>query len=339
MSSNRQKVYKIPPELSHWIEQKLNSLGWSFKKNKQLAKVILEVSTHFQNSDSKTPWDSKDKMAAYLTYFFPLNYIRTLKVIDEALDFNLLDSVEHVVDFGCGPGTGTRAFLDNTNIKKFTGIDETPLLSPYYLSHKKESSIHYKMEPPRKSNTRDLLLASYVFNEMSSLPEWVFHFDKMILIEPSTHQAFPHFLSMRQSLIEKKWSILAPCPHQKQCPLQGSKKDWCHDRVHWEMPDWFADLSKSLPIQNNTMTFSYLIASKNQSSQKSYSRIVGDPLKEKGKTRWLYCEDDNKKYLSFLKRQGEAPEIARGDKITLKKSENKGGEVRFEQTDLTIHSI
>ena len=338
MTTREPKKYKIPEDLSLWIEKQINTLGMSLDQPKKIAKAVLEVSDHFKSSDSKTPWNSKAHTAAYLAYFFPLNYIRNLKVVDEAKAFGFFEGIDEVIDFGCGPGTGTRALLDQTEIKSFTGIDEERNLSPLYLSHQTKRELFYKMQAPKKVSKSSLLFASYVLNEMEELPSWSLNFEKIVLLEPSTHQAFPKFLTLRDRFIEEGYQILAPCPHHLGCPLSGNKKDWCHDRVHWLQPPWFEKLSSHLPIRNKTLTFTYLIAQKKSQTKNTYQRIVSDALVEKGKTRWLLCQDENKTYLSFLKRQGEPPALFRGDRIQLKKTEDKGQEKRFQLEDLEILS-
>lgn len=117
--------------------------------------------------------------------------------------------------------------------------------------------------------------------------------------------------------------------------MSESRKDWCHDRVYWEQPAWFTNLEKELPIKNPSLTFSYLIATRKPKAPiASYWRIVGDGLKEKGKTKWLICKDSDRNFISFLKRSGRAPFLYRGERITLTDFEEKGTELRFTEKDL-----
>ena len=325
------KVYKWPFHWDSWIDKQLKYKGYGLSQSKDLAKAILTVSDSFKDQNSVTPWESNEGWVAYLCYFFPLNYIRSLKVIDEAKAFQFFDGIQSAVDLGCGPGTSTKAMIDSeTTIPHFCGLDNNPNLKGLYLdAPRKSTELDFRgMRWPENSSS-SLLMASYVLNELEEIPEKIFNFDRLMLLEPSTHQAFPKIVELRKQLIEKGYQIVAPCPHHQDCPLETSKKDWCHDRVHWESPKWFQEIEKHLPMKNRTLTFSYLLASKTPLAKPDFSRVVGDHLKEKGKSRWLLCRSSEREFLSHLKKQGKPPEIHRGERIEIENPETKGNEVRF----------
>ncbi len=331
------KVYSLPPHLSQWIEVQLKGLGYELHSPQKLAKAVLEVSNDYQEVSTKTPWHRPEAIAAYLAYFFPLNYIRSLKVIDEGKKWGFFNDSENLLDFGCGPGTLTKALLDDKDFefKKYQGFDSESRISKLYEdSPAANATVQFHREMPSTKQKNNLLLASYVLNELKKTPQWIFDFEKILIIEPSTKQAFPELLNVRDQLIEKKYFIVAPCPHSHQCPLQESKRDWCHDRVHWQQPEWFQRIENHLPIKNNTLTFSYLLASRKPLNIPTFARVVGDAQVEKGKTRWMICQGPEREFLSFLKRQGEAPQIHRGDRLQLSHFEKKGSELRFDLENL-----
>lgn len=330
--------YSIPEDVQHWIQKHLHAKSASFERSSDLAKAILEVSDHFQSASSQTPWQQDSHWAAYLSYFFPLNYIRCSKVIDEAKFFGLFDGITSMVDFGCGPGTFTRALLaqGKFDLEKIQKIDIQKNLAPLFLNQPNhEIDLSFSLSLNKTKPSKNLLVASYVLNEMEDVPEFINDFERIIIIEPSTKQAFPKLLQTRDFLMEQGYQILAPCPHMQACPLAESKKDWCHDRALWEQPDWFKKIEEKLPIKNRTLSFSYLIASKTPLTKPKYKRIVGDPLIEKGKTRWMLCQSQDREFLSHLKRQGKPPELNRGDRIQLDQYEKKGQELRFNVDDLS----
>jgi hypothetical protein len=140
-------------------------------------------------------------------------------------------------------------------------------------------------------------------------------------------------LQRRKDLLQKGFSMWAPCPHQQACPLfENSKTDWCHDRIFFDQPAWFTAIEKHLPIKNTNLTFSYLLASKKTAPPVSRWRTVGDLLEEKGKTRQMICRGSEREFLSWLHRDGPAPEIPRGHLIDPPESfEKKGTELRVNQ--------
>ncbi len=170
---------------------------------------------------------------------------------------------------------------------------------------------------------------SYSLTELDQIPRWSLNSEALLIIEPSTQQDGRKLLELRQNLIEQKYFIWSPCPHQQACPLYvGSKTDWCHDRVHFSKPTWFEEVEKYLPMKNGTLTFSYLAARKTAPPLPSWSRLVGDQLHEKGKTRQLICRGPEREFLSWLHRQGEVPVYDRGDRVLLTDFEKKSNELR-----------
>lgn len=326
------KTYLWPESLTLWIDKHLKKIGFNINKSQALAKAILQTSNDYQEISSITAWQEQSTQAAYLAYFFPLNYIRSLKVIDEALRWDFFANSSHVVDFGCGPGTLTKALLNSTSHhwNAIVGVDLHSDLQGLYLdTPRSQTHLSYSQNRPNVHSTGSLLAASYVLNELVDLPPWLFDYEKIMILEPSTKQAFPQLLKLRDSLLEKNYHIIAPCPHSHSCPLTQSKKDWCHDRVHWQQPDWFKAIENHLPIKNRTLTFSYLLASKTAIKQPQFARVVGDAQIEKGKTRWMVCQGPEREFLSYLKRQGEAPDLSRGDRVQLDIFEKRGDEIRF----------
>lgn len=331
--------YKLPDDLEIWIEKYLNRYQHSLQKPGPLAKAVLAVSKNFQSQESTTPWQTSDQWAAYIGYYLPLNYIRSLKVIDEAKHWDLFDGVDEIVDFGCGPGTFSKALAQDSELSfsTFSGYDIEGRLGALYLDTPRSGfDMSFKTGVPDRPKNSSLLVSSYTLNELSKIPDWLFNFKSMIIVEPSTKQAFPRLLELRKTLMEQGYQVIAPCPHSHQCPLQESKKDWCHDRVLWEQPEWFQKLENQLPIKNRTLTYSYLIATKKQIERHNHWRVVGDSLIEKGKTRWMICRSDQREFLSHLKRHGEAPHLSRGDRIFIENCEAKGNEIRFDKKDLKV---
>lgn len=331
------KTYELPHWMAPWIDKHLKAIGYGLSKPQKLAKAILNASTDYQESLSTTPWKDPAAQAAYLSYFFPLNYLRTLKVIDEGKRWGFFEGVDSVLDFGCGPGTTSKALLndDEITVPQFHGTDIFPELGGLYLdSPRTNSEMRFHLQRPAKVDANSLLSASYVLNELKGTPPWFFDFDKLLVIEPSTKQAFPKLIELRSELLAKGFDVVAPCPHSHTCPLSESKRDWCHDRLHWEQPAWFQKIQALLPIKNNTLSFSYLLASRTPLTTEPYARVVGDALVEKGKTRWLICQGPEREFLSFLKRQGKAPLLRRGDRLQLSLFEKRGQELRFELKDL-----
>lgn len=82
----------------------------------------------------------------------------------------------------------------------------------------------------------DLVVASYVIGELApaALAELVRHawartLDTLVIIEPGTTAGYRRTLTARDAVIAAGGSVLAPCPHDRPCPLPEG--DWCHFSV------------------------------------------------------------------------------------------------------------
>jgi hypothetical protein len=326
--------YKISDELFLVINTQLEKYGlrWGQKK---LAQAVLELSNHFnQNSIKQSLWHDKNLQAAYLAYFLPLNILRIMSLKTE-IEF-LFNNDTEIIDFGSGPGSFHLALLAELKLpfKNIEFIEKDLSAIGMHKDLIRGLTNNNPMEWTNGVNlqTKDKLgVFSYALNELETYPKWLFDFESIIIIEPSTQMFGRKLMELRAQLMEHGFQILAPCTHQTACPLlTQSKKDWCHHRIPIKMPHEWLALEKQLPMKNNTITFSYLVASKTvQNKNVGSTRVIGDTLKEKGKTRQAICRNNDREFLSWLKKNKNAEKIPRGSLIQLPEDlEKKGDEVR-----------
>jgi ribosomal protein RSM22 (predicted rRNA methylase) len=187
-------------------------------------------------------------------------------------------------------------------------------------------------------------VCSYALTEFEVVPEWLFQAKAIIIIEPATREDGRKLLALRSDLIKNGFEIWAPCLHQMNCPLlQETKNDWCHDRVHFEKPEAFQKIENLLPIKNDTLTLSYLVAKKKSDiktdSASSLStntvRVIGDFLNEKGKSRQLICRNSKREFLTQLKRKLTPLEFERGDILKISSPIKEIGNELRTDSDLT----
>ena len=291
----------------------------------KLADHVLQLSDFYIDQPSaQTPWEKEYCYQAYRHYFLPLNYIRNDLIVRRGLEVGFFADLENSVDWGSGPGTSTLSLNAHLNLKKNVLID----LSKRSLS--KFSSLwsgfkNFEFSETLKDHglnyNKSLLVCSYSLTEKNELPDHWEKYEALMILEPATSDDGRKLLALRQQLIQKGFSIWAPCLHQAPCPLlTQTKRDWCHDRVKVEAPDWFRDLEKKLPIKNNTVTTSYLLARRKKPTiaAKTRVRLVGDQLNEKGKTRQMLCRGENREFLAWMHKdwsvkKGDIPELFRGD--------------------------
>ncbi len=326
----------------------LNQLGRSLSESEKLAEDVLRLSDHFiQSPGASTPWSEVWAQAAYLSYFLPLNSLRVARAAQKAAELGFFKGLNTVHDFGSGLGAATWTLFPHLPsetswnhwevspeaIDIHQRIVEQP---PRHTWHRLDLRAEGLPEIPKSEAAGTLAVFSYSMVELGLAPHWKVFPEALLIIEPSTRDEGRKLLFHRQRLL-KDWGYQAwaPCPHQEACPLlTDSEKDWCHDRLHWTQPEWFQGISKHLPMKNHTLTHSYLALRKTPTPVESApdalpGRIVGDELREKGRTRFLICTGPQRRFLTWLQRQGPTPHLERGDLVAI----NPGG-VEFRDREI-----
>lgn len=322
---------------SYLIEEKL----WG--QWHRIANHINKVSDHFIHRRGVTPWDDPLDRAAYLLYFLPLNVARVSAVWETVIktDFPIQ---KEVIDFGSGPGTSFWCLPESLKINHWINWESSvAAMDLHQKLQKTHPSVHLKKVDCRWQRDKPVLkgktlIASYSLNELETWSSLGDEVQSLILIEPSVQEVGRQLMELRQELIKRDFLIWAPCTHQGECPLlKESKRDWCHDRIFFKAPFWWQEIQNLLPMKNDSVTFSYLLAARRGSVaqlQKAspghqLARVIGDTLFEKGKVRQAICRKSEREFLSWLKKEGDLPMIPRGSLIELPEQiEKKGNEIR-----------
>ncbi len=105
----------------------------------------------------------------------------------------------------------------------------------------------------------------------------------LIIIEPGTPQGYGNILTARRLLIERGAQILAPCTHNRPCPVAPAfkeGKDWCHFSVRIPRGKYHKRAKDgALPYEDEK--FSYLVASPSPHPVPK-ARVIRAPIKKTG---------------------------------------------------------
>ncbi len=344
---------KFPDKYTKIIDQLLSQIGYDLDKPHRLAKAIIGLSNEYNTRNlSANIWASPEKTAAYLCYFFPLNYLRAQRVflqLQEVGFWNL--NHQHWLELGSGCGTAFLAYLD-MNESSDLSINLVATATFVESSHAAnkimekilegtQTSRHLKIRRPKAEwkismpnnqtlEKSTLFVASYSLNELTSIPAFIQNSENLLIIDSSLQEQTRKLMKLRQDLISKDYFAWAPCTHQDPCPLLlHSKKDWCFDRFFIEQPSWLQNIETYLPMKNRTLTHSYLAVSRTAPTlSKSFARVIGDTLKEKGKNRQAVCQSSEREFLAWLKKMGTPPTVPRGTLLTTQDLIKVGKELR-----------
>lgn len=97
----------------------------------------------------------------------------------------------------------------------------------------------------------------------------------VLAMEPSSKRVSRDLQALRDSLIaEEGISIIGPCLHQRQCPLNvTAKADWCHFYSEWQPTPLIEAFDKVCSLKKQYLSYSYLIFS---ASDKNHENFPGN---------------------------------------------------------------
>lgn len=298
---------QIPEELQLAIDELVQNIPPS-----ALKKAREELSQNYKASPSSfSIFRSDVQKLAYLTTRMPATYAAIRSVLQRIV------SCRSFLDLGAGPGTASWAAFE-----LFPELEKVSLMehSQDAISMGQKLAegrwpvsatwIHQSLEAVEVFPEADVAVLSYVLNEVKNAERvvercWNSPISTLVIIEPGTPRGFSLLKALRQKLISWGAHLVAPCPHAKECPIQGS--DWCHFSSRVERTRLHRYLKEgSLGYEDEK--FSYLIVSK-AAQPLCNARIIRHPQKNSGHVRLSLCTNEGS-----LKEKV----VTRSDKISYK---------------------
>lgn len=166
----------------------------------------------------------------------------------------------------------------------------------------------------------DVVTVSYVLSELSAVAQ-----RRLVsaaigaagravaVIEPGTPSGHQRILAARQALLDADWQVVAPCPHQLDCPVR--QPDWCHFSARVERSSVHRQL-KGGELGHEDEKFSYVVAVPAgpdlPDSGGGSARVLRHPVKRKGLVELQLCRPDGSAGRAVVtKRRGASYKQAR----------------------------
>ncbi|MCH9610841.1 MAG: hypothetical protein S4CHLAM81_10480 [Chlamydiales bacterium] len=218
-------------------------------------------------------WALDEKTAAiYLEVRFPATQAVLQRVMQEAPAGNSL------LDFGAGPGC-------DLEYEKITRVEHNPHI--FKIGKKRHPKDHWLTALPKERH--DIVLCSYSLGESPHMIEqlWELTNVALIIVEPGTPAGYQNILDFRERVIKRGGFVVAPCPHEKRCPMQSG---WCHFGTK------VARTQKHRILKGGTLgweeeKYSFVILSKEEPKERKF-RILHVPQKRKGHIKLTLCEEE-----------------------------------------------
>jgi ribosomal protein RSM22 (predicted rRNA methylase) len=227
-----------------------------------------------------------------------------------------------LLDVGAGPGVAAWAALEAwPSLNELTLVEVEPAMVAAG-SELLPDATWVAGEVSGARGPADLVLASYVLGELDDAGSaaaalWEQSADTAVFVEPGTPVGYGNVLAARAAALDRGAYTLAPCPHDRPCPLPAG--DWCHFAVRLPRSKLHR-LAKGADLGWEDEKFSYAVLVREPLAP-APARIIRQPQIRSGHVNLVTCEPDGVHERTVSRREGalyrEARKAAWGDAIAL----------------------
>jgi ribosomal protein RSM22 (predicted rRNA methylase) len=313
----------IPSDLPAELKAALQRKAQGLTRNDAAARAAAISQTYRSGGGSSTIRNESDALA-YALARMPATYAAVVAGFNALSEIRPEFTPVSLLDIGAGPGTATWAAAQAfESLDAFSAIDANPALRSLALDLAAASArlhgLNYAQNEAsaglRNAASADLVLASYIIGEMNADRQaaladlmWAATSDTLLVVEPGTPAGYRRILDLRRQLIARGAHVIAPCPHDRECPLaafsdktgtasprenaskQKAVPDWCHfvqrlprSRAHKHIK------GAELPFEDEK--FSYVALARTPARQRP-ARVLAPPLVTKAAMRIKLCRPD-----------------------------------------------
>ncbi|KAG2184542.1 hypothetical protein INT43_000451, partial [Umbelopsis isabellina] len=286
---------------------------------------------------------------AYVAGAMPATYAAIYNVLKELKERICGFEPKSMLDFGTGPGTAIWAAREHFKLDSCTGVDisEDMLRMAENLIERSGSTSftgqtsfqRYFSYNPKQPKT-DLVVSAFTLGDTpsealrrSALESlWNQTGDVLVLIERGTPVGFQIIAQAREWILENNSNsqepvvhVVAPCPHDKPCPLFRGEplqpdRDWCHFSQRVERPK-FLMKTKHSKVNIEDAKYSYVVLRRGprpsvtnaeqedlETEAYSWPRLITPPLKKNKHVIMDVCSPEGEiQRMIIPKSQGKIP--------------------------------
>jgi ribosomal protein RSM22 (predicted rRNA methylase) len=286
----------LPAELKAALDAKLEGLS-----RQDVANRAAAISKTYRDGGTSGTIASETDALAYALARMPATYAAIAASLNALLEIRPDFAPHSLLDVGAGPGTASWAAVEAfPTLANFALLDANPALRALALELLKGNprlgTARYELGQAHallpKASAADLVIASYLIGELGESERadlvdaaWAKTRDTLIIVEPGTPAGYARIIAGRARLIAAGAHVVAPCPHDRACPLQAP--DWCHfaqrlprSRTHMQM--------KRAKVPFEDEKFSYVVLTRTPIAQRP-SRALAPPVVGKAEIAAKLC--------------------------------------------------
>lgn len=314
---------ELPGDLSAALDEALSGADPA-ALSRSVQKLIHRYRDGFDPAERMVLASAAD-VAAYAAYRMPATYAAVVAALERSAELLPGFSPRTHVDVGAGTGAAVWAAAEVwPSIAETTVLEQAPEAISFgrRLAGRADSPAvrdarwrRTVIAGPVRRPAADLVTMAYVLGELppqvraDAVRSLAAGSGLVVLVEPGTPAGYERIAAARDLLIELGLSVVAPCPHDRACPIPRGQ-DWCH----------FAERLNRTALHRRIKVgtlgfedekFCYVAAARGARARAA-GRVVRRPVRRKGLVSLRLCtEADGMADATVSKRQGEAYRAAR----------------------------
>jgi ribosomal protein RSM22 (predicted rRNA methylase) len=272
----------LPNELRAALDAKLEGLS----RHDAASRAAL-ISRTYRDGGSSITIKSEVDALAYALVRMPATYAAVTACLNALVEARPDFTPQWLLDVGAGPGTASWAAAEAFfSLQHFMLLDINSSLQTLALdlgrAHPRLAALTCRRDAHalEEVDAVDLVVASYMIGEVGeaerrALAErlWAKTRDALLVVEPGTPAGYERIIALRAQLIASGAHVVAPCPHDRPCPLLPP--DWCH--FAQRLPRLRAHIQvkgAELPFEDEK--FSYVVLTR-EPAPRRLSRVLTPP--------------------------------------------------------------
>ena len=283
-------------ELDQYYRNRIDSFLEGYKLN-ELKEVVASISSLYLEEKKMSVINNELKAKIYAAFRMPATYKAVSEVLEEVFSrYNPI--IKSSLDLGAGLGAASLALShlkEDISYHLYEKESAMRELGKEILEDDKYIYQSFDIVSDEIKDKYDIVMSSYVLNEINSDKRieviskmYEASNDLVVVVEPGTPSGYQIIKEVRDTLLGKGMHIVAPCPHEENCPMKDN--DWCHFSTRVQRSKLHKDIKGGeAPFEDEK--YSYIVLSKNEVNRCS-SRILRHPIINKGMIKLTTCSKE-----------------------------------------------
>ena len=324
------------------ILDKLIQLSYKINKN-EIAKNFRNISDRYIGEKRGESLLNQDNEAiAYAIARMPATYSATSVACMHTFEIlNIINEEKYktLIDVGAGTGAATLAISEHLDLENILCLEreeammslgkvllaesENPIVKN--IKWEKFDINEYQFNDNQSSNEEkknaDIVITSYMLNEFDENKVlevvdklWIMTNKVLIIVEPGTPKDYKRIMKIKEYLVDKGGSIIAPCTTSGKCELP--ENDWCNFSCRVERTKLQKDVKLGdVPYEDEK--FTYLAISKKSVNveEENIARIIRHPIIKTNIVEVKLCQNGNIINKTYTKKDKEMYKRMRKAKV------------------------